>query len=491
MTDRYGDFVLYRPPFVPRTWLLWLAPVLLLAGRRVHRHAGSSVHRARAGAGRRRRFRHSNGSHVIAFVVVAGADGPGRAGGRAVAACSRGATPQPWPAVAGGGAAPCLRSRSCSVSAWSNWSWNATPASERRCRRSRSCSRASRRGCSANPTDIDGWLLLGPLHTSSSQRTSSPPTPISRPTRSRDGKNVEAVLGLGEALVFADERMLTGRSAQLFERAYERAPHHPKALWYSGLAAYQSGRLDVARERWASWSRSSRRPKSNECSKPRSQRSTHRAADSAAVRRTAAPATSARASSRCALRVDARAGGSVPQDAPLFVHGARGEGGGPPLAVTRRSSAQLPLLVRTHRSRRDDRGPRPRRCGRASRWWRALRAPENPRAQSGDLEGQVGYDVSNRETGRSGDQLHRSLSTATSLHERTGVDEFCVAAFCVVAYPKMLLSRRPTLVPKGREVPTDRSAHGAPRGPAPASRRLSPRVRVRGRRQAALDLIRT
>lgn len=30
MTDRYGDFVLYRPPFAPRTWLLWLAPVLLL-----------------------------------------------------------------------------------------------------------------------------------------------------------------------------------------------------------------------------------------------------------------------------------------------------------------------------------------------------------------------------------------------------------------------------------------------------------------------------
>ncbi len=30
MTDRYGDFVLFRPPFVARTWLLWLAPVLLL-----------------------------------------------------------------------------------------------------------------------------------------------------------------------------------------------------------------------------------------------------------------------------------------------------------------------------------------------------------------------------------------------------------------------------------------------------------------------------
>lgn len=30
MTDRYGDFVLFRPPFVTRTWLLWLAPALLL-----------------------------------------------------------------------------------------------------------------------------------------------------------------------------------------------------------------------------------------------------------------------------------------------------------------------------------------------------------------------------------------------------------------------------------------------------------------------------
>lgn len=30
MTERYGDFVLYRPPVAPRTWLLWLAPALLL-----------------------------------------------------------------------------------------------------------------------------------------------------------------------------------------------------------------------------------------------------------------------------------------------------------------------------------------------------------------------------------------------------------------------------------------------------------------------------
>ena len=30
LTERYGDFVLYRPPFKPATWLLWLGPVLFL-----------------------------------------------------------------------------------------------------------------------------------------------------------------------------------------------------------------------------------------------------------------------------------------------------------------------------------------------------------------------------------------------------------------------------------------------------------------------------
>ena len=32
MVSRYGDFVLYRPPFKPSTALLWLAPLLFMAG---------------------------------------------------------------------------------------------------------------------------------------------------------------------------------------------------------------------------------------------------------------------------------------------------------------------------------------------------------------------------------------------------------------------------------------------------------------------------
>ena len=32
MVERYGDYVLYKPPVTPRTWLLWGAPILLLVG---------------------------------------------------------------------------------------------------------------------------------------------------------------------------------------------------------------------------------------------------------------------------------------------------------------------------------------------------------------------------------------------------------------------------------------------------------------------------
>jgi cytochrome c-type biogenesis protein CcmH len=32
LTTRYGDFVLYRPPLKPTTYVLWFGPFLMLAG---------------------------------------------------------------------------------------------------------------------------------------------------------------------------------------------------------------------------------------------------------------------------------------------------------------------------------------------------------------------------------------------------------------------------------------------------------------------------
>ncbi len=32
LVSRYGDFILYRPPVKPTTWLLWFSPLVLLLG---------------------------------------------------------------------------------------------------------------------------------------------------------------------------------------------------------------------------------------------------------------------------------------------------------------------------------------------------------------------------------------------------------------------------------------------------------------------------
>lgn len=46
MVERYGDFVLYRPPVKPQTWLLWGGPFVLLGlglmiAWRLYRYPGS------------------------------------------------------------------------------------------------------------------------------------------------------------------------------------------------------------------------------------------------------------------------------------------------------------------------------------------------------------------------------------------------------------------------------------------------------------------
>ncbi|OGB31973.1 MAG: cytochrome C biogenesis protein CcmH [Burkholderiales bacterium RIFCSPLOWO2_12_FULL_61_40] len=49
MVSRYGDFVRYRPPVKPITWMLWFGPFLLLIGalvglvRMVRRNQGSAT----------------------------------------------------------------------------------------------------------------------------------------------------------------------------------------------------------------------------------------------------------------------------------------------------------------------------------------------------------------------------------------------------------------------------------------------------------------
>jgi cytochrome c-type biogenesis protein CcmH len=64
------------------------------------------------------------------------------------------------------------------------------------------------------------------------------------------GKNVEALLGLGEALVLSDTSEMTGRGGKYIEEALALDPKNNKALFYGAVAAERRGDLPLARERF-------------------------------------------------------------------------------------------------------------------------------------------------------------------------------------------------------------------------------------------------
>lgn len=272
--------------------------------------------------------------------------------------------------------------------AWSNWQWNGVEQRDGVPPAIAQMLASLEAKLAANPTDVDGWLLLGRSYFQL-QRYFKAADAYQQAYTLTQGKDVESMLGLGEALAFADERMLTSRSADLFERAIELAPQHPKALWYSGLVAYQTQRYDVARQRWAALV--ALEPPSEVRQALESKIAEIDAAIGGAPQSPEQPAASgATVKVRVAIAPELKS--KMPVGAPLFVMVRAGEGGGPPLAVTRRASEQLPLLVELSDRDAMIEGRGISSASQVTVVARVARSG-NPRAQSGDLEGQVGYDV--------------------------------------------------------------------------------------------------
>lgn len=303
------------------------------------------------------------------------------------------AQPRKWSAVVIVGAAlPVLAV--LLYSAWSNWSWQGVRGRDGSMPPIEIMLESLEAKLRANPTDVAGWLLLGRSNFQL-QRYGKAAEAYQQAYTLTEGKNVEAILGLGEALAFADERMLTTRSAQLFERAMELAPNHPKALWYSGLVAYQARQFDVARERWA-------RLVALEPPAEVKRVLEAKIAEMDAALGSTVPSQQDAGSERAAVvkvrvAIAPELAGKVPDGAPLFVMVRGSQGGGPPLAVTRRTTDQFPQLVELSDRDAMIAGRGISSASRVTVVARVARSGD-PRPQSGDLEGQVGYDVGDGKT---------------------------------------------------------------------------------------------
>jgi len=106
------------------------------------------------------------------------------------------------------------------------------------------------RSLERDPQDLNGWLALGQAY-SDIGRYSMAQRSFERANRLAPGGNAEALAGIAETMLLGGDRAQMAQAPEFLERALQLDPHSPKALFYSAISAYQQGRLDVARARFA------------------------------------------------------------------------------------------------------------------------------------------------------------------------------------------------------------------------------------------------
>lgn len=100
----------------------------------------------------------------------------------------------------------------------------------------------------ANPSDGRGWEVIAPVYV----RLGRGDDAVRARTNALRllGATADREADLAEALVLQGQGQVTAEARAGFERAMARDPDHPKARYFSGLAAEQAGRLDEARAIW-------------------------------------------------------------------------------------------------------------------------------------------------------------------------------------------------------------------------------------------------
>jgi cytochrome c-type biogenesis protein CcmH len=285
--------------------------------------------------------------------------------------------------------------------ALSKWNWSEASAAMAREQQMDDLLDQLKAKLAANPNDVNGWLLLGRSYGTMGRYTLAVDAFQNAYDRSQ-GENVDAMVGLGEALAMTDEASLTGRAGRLFDAALAKAPNHPKALWYGSIAALQAGDLRLGRDRLQlllaqnppEQLRGVLQRQIQDLDEQLGQAGQGGPAAGAVAGAEGARHATAQRSIKVAVSIAPQIRQQLKDGPlPLFILARDPGAGGPPLAVQRHSSAELPITVEL--SERDAMiaartiatVPRVQVVARLSR-------SGTPQAQSGDYYGEAEYDFS-------------------------------------------------------------------------------------------------
>jgi cytochrome c-type biogenesis protein CcmH len=277
--------------------------------------------------------------------------------------------------------------------AWSNWAWRAAPAADS----PESMVAQLARRLEHDPTDLNGWLMLGRSYTVLQEY---PPAvrAFGRAVQLSDGKNAEALSGEAEALALSDESELDGRAGRLFEQALALEPNSGKALFFGAAVAARRGDLPLARQRFAKLLSldppQAIRPMIEQQIAAIDAKLAGAPTSAAAVQQGQPPVTSDAAGAPT-VRVNVTLAPSLASAAgaaPLFVLVRDPAQGGPPLAVKRLDSQHFPQSVAL--SPADSMVPgRAFAAGQSVQVVARIARSGSPMAVSGDPFGEVTYHV--------------------------------------------------------------------------------------------------
>jgi cytochrome c-type biogenesis protein CcmH len=278
--------------------------------------------------------------------------------------------------------------------ALSNWDWKKTEADQAAAADMEGMLEKLEEKLAADPDDATGWLLLGRSYAALGRF----PRAAEAYQRAYDltgGENVEAITGLGEALALTDQAALSGRAGQLFETALELEPSNPKALWYGSMSALQLGDLRRGRDRLQALLSLGPPDALRSVLERQIQDLNQQLGESGEGAAPSGPGGSPTQGGQRSVRVAVTLSPQVQQQLreprSLFVLARRPEGSGPPLAVKRLSSSDIPVTVELTESDAMIAGmsiasmPRVQVVARLSK-------SGTPQAQSGDFYGQADYE---------------------------------------------------------------------------------------------------
>ena len=194
------------------------------------------------------------------------------------------------------------------------------------------------------PDDVEGWKMLGRWY----MQLGNYPRAVEafgRAVELEGSQRAQTLIELGEAHLSNNEQRITGREIALFENAVRIDPENASALFWGGIAAANRGDTDLAASRWSKL-RTIEPPPNPEFAQLLDARiaawrgELMSTPEAAPLAQAAAPEGAA--SIRLIVALSDAARDALPANASVYVIARDPAQPSPPIAVKRRTLAELP-----------------------------------------------------------------------------------------------------------------------------------------------------